>query len=244
MATINVKDAAGLTVALEKPLTPGQTTMATSRPVAVASDQSDLPVKPGSSEAKTTAATMPAGGVGFTGWLSALFNTLSTFTKGAGASDATTLRVTLDSGQMGTLGQAVMTGSAPVVLASDQSAIPTYPKVPATANGETSSRVNAAATTNATSLKASAGNIANIDVFNVAAYDVYLKFYNKASAPTVGTDTPVWTVPIKAGQGYARSFPSGKSFATGIAYAITKLQADADTTVLVASDVTGAIDWI
>jgi hypothetical protein len=114
----------------------------------------------------------------------------------------------------------------------------------AQASGATSSRVTAAATTNATSLKASAGNLVNIDLFNTAAYDVFLKFYNKASAPTVGTDTPVWTVPIKAGQGYARTFSMGKSFATGMAYAITKLQADSDTTVLVAGDVVGSIDWI
>lgn len=114
----------------------------------------------------------------------------------------------------------------------------------ATASGATSSRVVAAASTNATSLKASAGNIVNIDVFNVAAYDVFLKLYNKASAPTVGTDTPVWTIPVKAGTGFSREFIQGKSFATGIAYAITKLQADSDTTVVVASDLTGAIDWI
>lgn len=114
----------------------------------------------------------------------------------------------------------------------------------ATANGATSSRINAAASTNATSLKASAGNLINLDVFNVAAYDVFLKFYNKASAPTVGTDTPVWTIPIKAGTGYSRPFNVGKSFATGIAYAITKLQADSDTTVVAAGDLTGAIDWI
>lgn len=114
----------------------------------------------------------------------------------------------------------------------------------ATANGTTSSRVLAAATTNATSLKASAGNIARIDLFNVAAYDVFVKFYNKASAPTVGTDTPVWTAPLKAGTGYSSDFLFGKSFATGIAYAITKLVADADTTAVAAGDVTGAIDWV
>lgn len=44
MATINVKDAAGSTVALEKPLIPGQAAMAASRPVVIASDQSAIPV--------------------------------------------------------------------------------------------------------------------------------------------------------------------------------------------------------
>lgn len=131
---------------------------------------------------------------------------------------------------------ALVTGTATV------GAIVPVPK--ATANGATSSRVNAAASTNATSLKGSAGNLINLDVFNVAAYDVFLKFYNKASAPTVGTDTPVWTIPIKAGTGYAKMFVLGKSFATGLAYAITKLQADSDTTVVVAGDLTGSIDWM
>jgi hypothetical protein len=114
----------------------------------------------------------------------------------------------------------------------------------ATANGQTSSRVNAAASTNATSLKTSAGNIGEIDVFNSAAYTVFLKLYNKASAPTVGTDVPVWTIPVAAGGGFSKSFLRGKSFATGIAYAITKLQADSDTTVVVAGDLTGSVDWI
>jgi hypothetical protein len=76
----------------------------------------------------------------------------------------------------------------------------------ATANGATRSRINAAASTNATSLKASAGQAYSIDVFNVAAYPVYLKLYNKASAPTVGTDTPIATIPVPAGGGYSREY--------------------------------------
>jgi len=145
---------------------------------------------------------------------------------------------------------AAATDPALVVTLSPNSAgilatpIQSLPTLTATANGLTSSRVNAAASTNATSLKASAGNIGRIDVFNVAAYNVFLKLYNKASAPTVGTDTPVWTIPVAAGGGFSADFPRGKSFATGIAYAITKLQADTDTTVVAAGDLTGSIDWI
>lgn len=108
----------------------------------------------------------------------------------------------------------------------------------------TASRVNSAASTNATNLKASAGQIYEIDLFNIAAYDVFVKFYNKASAPTVGTDTPVWTLPLKAGTGYSREFVVGRPFTTGVSYAITKLQADSDTTAVAAGDVTGAICWI
>jgi len=86
--------------------------------------------------------------------------------------------------------------------------------------------------------------MARIDVFNTATYAVFLKFYNKASSPTVGTDTPVWTIPVSAGGGYSTEFMRGKYFSTGIAYAITKLQADNDTTAVVAGDLTGSIDWI
>jgi hypothetical protein len=118
------------------------------------------------------------------------------------------------------------------------------PALTAASNGLTSSRVNAAASTNATSLKASAGEIGRIDVFNTASYAVFLKLYNKASSPTVGTDTPVWTIPVASGGGYSTEFMRGKYFSTGIAYAITKLQVDSDTTAVAANDLTGSIDWI
>lgn len=47
-----------------------------------------------------------------------------------------------------------------------------------------------AATTNATSVKTSVGRLAQIRGYNAGAAGRYLKLYNKASAPTVGTDTP------------------------------------------------------
>jgi hypothetical protein len=118
------------------------------------------------------------------------------------------------------------------------------PVMTASNNGLTNTRVNSAATTNATSLKGSPGNIAAIDVFNMASYFVFLKLYNKASAPTVGTDVPVWTIPLPASGSFSNEFSVGEYFSLGIAYAITKLQADADTTVIAAGDVTGRIKWV
>lgn len=164
--------------------------------------------------------------------------------KGAGTGGTATPRVIIDSSQFSALGQTTMSASAPVVIASDQSAVPFVQKSSAVTAGNTPSRINAAASTNATSLKASAGNIDAIDVFNPAAYNVFLKLYNKASAPTVGTDTPVMTIPVQAGGGYSKTWPKGFFFSTGIAYAITKLQADSDTTVVVAGDLTGNLLWI
>lgn len=106
----------------------------------------------------------------------------------------------------------------------------------ASANGGTVHHKKAAASTNATSVKASAGRVHSFTVHNSAAAAKFLKFYNKASAPTVGTDTPVLVYPVAAGQSLNVAPPGGISFDTGIAYAMTGAVADSDTTALTAND--------
>lgn len=121
--------------------------------------------------------------------------------------------------------------------------------VGATSNnpGGTAHRVIAAASTNATLLKASPGKITSGFVHNLTAAKIFLKFYNKASAPTVGTDTPMFTVPIEAGQKFnvSEAFDLlGVYFSTGVAYAITAALADADTTALAAGDAVVNFVWV
>lgn len=104
--------------------------------------------------------------------------------------------------------------------------------------------LSAAATTNATSLKAAAGRLFKIRGLNNAAAIRYLKLYNKASAPTVGTDVPVITIPLRASADFDIDLGVyGHFFSTGIAYAITGGVADADTTALVAADILGLNLW-
>lgn len=103
-------------------------------------------------------------------------------------------------------------------------------------NGGTVHRKLAAATTNATNVKASAGRINWLMVSNQAAAVRFLKLYDKASAPTVGTDTPIMTIMIPAGQSIEIAPAAGIYFATGISYAMTNLIADSDTTALTAND--------
>lgn len=98
--------------------------------------------------------------------------------------------------------------------------------------------VSAAATTNGTSAKASAGDLHRIRGYNAAAAVRYLKVYNKASAPTVGTDTPVLTYALAPLSIFDIEL-GGFYFATGIAYAMTTGSADADTGALTAADVVG-----
>jgi len=99
---------------------------------------------------------------------------------------------------------------------------------------------NFAASTNATSLKASAGTLYQLYAVNLNAAVRYIKFYNKASAPTVGTDTPVATFPIPAsatGAGFQINFDPGFDFSTGIAYATTTGVADSDTAAVAANEI-------
>lgn len=97
-----------------------------------------------------------------------------------------------------------------------------------------------AATTNATSIKASAGQLYWIYAHNINAGVRYLKLYNKASAPTVGSDTPRLTLPIPAstaGNGFLLSLPIPIVFETGIASALTTGVADADTGAVAANEI-------
>lgn len=103
----------------------------------------------------------------------------------------------------------------------------------------TSRLLSAAASTNPTSVKASAGNLHRVRGNNANAAKRYLKFYNKATAPTVGTDTPVLTFELAASAPFDIDLGArGQFFSTGIAYAITTAAADADTGVLTAGDIT------
>lgn len=113
--------------------------------------------------------------------------------------------------------------------------------LPAVASGgATPFRLVSAATTNATSLKASAGTLYALVATNTNAAARYLKLYDKATAPTVGTDTPVLTICVPgntAGAGVVLPIPAcGLAFANGIAYATTTGAADSDTAAVAANE--------
>ena len=97
--------------------------------------------------------------------------------------------------------------------------------------------LNAAATTNAASVKASAGTMWGMSISNIGAAARYVKLYNKASAPTVGTDVPVLTIPVAAGTRVDLVLSAqGRRFSTGIAIAVTTDAADSDTTAVSAAN--------
>lgn len=103
----------------------------------------------------------------------------------------------------------------------------------------TSRIVSSAASTNATLGKNATGWLFAVTGYNSNAVVRYLKLYNKASAPTVGTDTPIMTIALVPSAGFAIDFPAPYYFSTGIAYALTTGSADADTGAVGAGDILG-----
>ena len=105
-------------------------------------------------------------------------------------------------------------------------------------NGTTYNVVTAASTNSAV-VKATAGTLYEITISNPTATAAYVKLYNKATAPTVGTDVPVMTISVPATS--ATTMPVaipfgqvGKRFATGIGIACTAAATATDTGASVA----------
>lgn len=138
-------------------------------------------------------------------------------------------------------------GSGGATFASDDVSGVQYPRIKISIgpdgiaqDGWTPYKLVSASSTNATSLKGSAGEIGYLAAFNLNAAARYLKLYNKASAPTVGTDTPVHTLLLPgntAGAGFVLPIVGGISFSTGIAFALTTGIADSDTGAVAANEI-------
>ena len=115
--------------------------------------------------------------------------------------------------------------------------------VPAITSDSTKLRITSLATTNATLVSATAKLLRSLDIYNEAAYAVYFKLYDKATAPVIGTDTPFWTVPIPAASGYSKVWPWGVPVSLGLGYVITRVKADADATAVAAGDLVGFMTY-
>jgi hypothetical protein len=102
-----------------------------------------------------------------------------------------------------------------------------------------------AASTNATSVKTSASNVAWMQISNTTASWRFVKMYNRNSAPTVGTDTPVFNLAIAPNStiDHACAF-LGMAFGSGVALAITGGSALLDATAVGSGDVVVNISYL
>lgn len=100
--------------------------------------------------------------------------------------------------------------------------------------------VSSAATNNAANVKASVGQVFFVIAFNTSTTLAYLKLFNGAGVPNVGTATPVMTLPIPPGGGIALDLNIAINlFPQGIGMALTRGAALNDNTAVAAGDIVG-----
>ncbi len=108
---------------------------------------------------------------------------------------------------------------------------------------------NSTATTNETLIRGSAGSVFNIIVHNThsgggSGSSIALRFYDKATAPVVGTDVPMIVIHVQSNDSKEINFTSGITFKNGIAYSITAGDALLDSTPVSADGVQVYIGYI
>lgn len=106
---------------------------------------------------------------------------------------------------------------------------------PATSGGLLIGKLISAATTNATNIKASAGQLYGWHIVNNNAAWRYVKLHNVAGAPTAGVGV-VMTIGVPPGGGTNVSLEHGIEFTTGIALTTVTEAAEAGTTAVGAND--------
>ena len=102
--------------------------------------------------------------------------------------------------------------------------------------------LSSAASTNATLVKNSPGIVFNLIVHNTHAgggsgSSIALRFYNKSTAPVVGTDVPFIVIHVPSNSSKELNFTSGITFNAGIAYSITGGDSLLDSTPISADGV-------
>lgn len=86
-----------------------------------------------------------------------------------------------------------------------------------------------AAGTNSTLVLGRKSLVGYVAAFNTTATLYYLKLYNKATAPTCGTDVPVQTYALPANGGFVLPPGGSLNFPLGVGLCITTGFADNDT---------------
>ena len=102
--------------------------------------------------------------------------------------------------------------------------------------------ITAASGNNSTNVKAASGVLYGAHLYNNAATPVYVKLYNLASAPTVGT-SPAFCIGVPPGAARDISF-TGMVSSIGIGYAMTLGITSTSTTAVAANDIQGLLEYL
>jgi hypothetical protein len=93
---------------------------------------------------------------------------------------------------------------------------------------------DSAASTNSTLVRPGNALVKSIVAINTTTTLYWLKLYDKVTAPTCGTDTPVYKVAVpfgatNSGGGFVVPIPDGMQFFNGVGFCLTAAQANSDT---------------
>lgn len=90
-------------------------------------------------------------------------------------------------------------------------------------------------------IKASAGQVYGWYLYNNSAVTIYVKLYNKATAPVIASDSAliVMTIPIPAGSAANVEFSKGIAFSSGIGWTATTGVGDTNTGAPAVNDLVG-----
>lgn len=164
-------------------------------------------------------------------------NAAASPTGSAVPADADYLGVNIGGTLTGVTGLSVGSAKAPTIAIVDGSGNQVTSFGGAASNVASNKHIISAGSDNAANIKNAAGVLFGVHVYNNAAYPVYVKLYNKATTPTVGTDPVFKTIGIQAGTQRDVSITGGGlTMATGIGIGIVKGIADSDDTAVLAND--------
>lgn len=118
-------------------------------------------------------------------------------------------------------------------------------KASTTSSGLLIGKVLSAANTTPFSVKTSAGQLYGWQLVNNATTPRYVRIFNVATSPTMGTNSPYFVLALPAGGGAVVDPGNmGIPFTTGFFYAVTTGSADTDNTAGAAGDVIGTFWYI
>jgi hypothetical protein len=142
-------------------------------------------------------------------------------------------RTTVDGGTLSTVSTVSTVATVSAVTNAGTPAAPATPLI-----------INSAATTNGQLVLTGTSGLQALYATNIGATAAFVKLYNKATAPTVGTDVPAMIIPVPAAvagvPGVAPQISpgfNGLRFPLGLGLAITGAVADNDTTAVAAGQV-------
>ncbi|MGH9062190.1 MAG: hypothetical protein ACRDZY_22175, partial [Acidimicrobiales bacterium] len=204
---------------------------------AIKSDLDTIATNTGTSATQTTSTATNTGTIAGAVSGSKMQNNVAQFggsavVTGTGASGSGIPRVTVSNDSNV---QATQSGTWTVQPGNTANTTPwlTSPQVASSGGGIPYHNITAA-TTNFTNTKAVACQLYDCDLSNTSASTIFVKFYDKATAPT-STDVPKRTIQIPANATVIRAFPNGLKFSTGFGWSATGGVADNDSTAIAAN---------